>query len=140
MDIFKIIDLNERPFSMKPATNTLCSGCGQPLTEIDFNRTHYAYRCLNWQCRLYRQPQGNREKTLAEQQRWGQKNPVGPEPAKRIVKSKLRPGYDNYLETKRINYRHLRDLGVSSIEARNSTSKKRTKQIERQSRRKEGEK
>ena len=43
---------------------TLCPRCGQPLTEIDFSRTHYMHLCLNWQCPIRRQPQSSREKNI----------------------------------------------------------------------------
>ena len=43
---------------------TLCPQCGQPLTEIDFSRTHYMHLCLNWQCPIRRQPQSSREKNV----------------------------------------------------------------------------
>jgi hypothetical protein len=110
---------------------TTCSSCEQSLVEIDFS-TRFVYLCLNWQCPKYRQPQGNREKTLAEQMRGEEKFKL----VKPIPPSRLRPGYDAYLATKKINYRHLRDLGISSKEAANSTSKKRTKEIEKLARRK----
>jgi len=104
-----------------------CSCCGQPLTEFSFHK-HYLSVCNNWKCLLHKEPQGYREKTLAEQ--LGQKAQAGPVKAK--AKSSLRPGYYVYLETKKQNYQHLRDLGVGSKEAAAlSTSNKRTREIER---------
>lgn len=45
-------------------TEIPCSRCGQPLMEIDFNRTHYMRLCLNWRCPIRRQSQGSREKSI----------------------------------------------------------------------------
>jgi len=66
-----------------------CSRCGQPLIEIDFNRSYYLRTCNNWKCLLYRAPRGSRAKSL------------DPEILLRKeinLKRRLRPSYQAYQE------------------------------------------
>ncbi|MCJ7669552.1 MAG: hypothetical protein MUO61_03425 [Dehalococcoidia bacterium] len=105
MDILNLLSSLEerRPVSVGPARviDIPCSYCGQRLIEIRFvNR--FVHVCDNWECTLYRQSQGNREKMLSP-------------------KKKLTPGRQRWL-VKRDAIRNARyhlacSLGIGSYRA-----------------------
>ena len=45
-------------------TTIPCRDCGQPMIEIDINRSYYLHQCDNPKCRLYKERQGYREKPI----------------------------------------------------------------------------
>jgi len=103
---------------------TLCPHCGQPLFEMNINKTHYPIVCDNIKCLKYRQPQGYRKISPAIEL------PSTPDPEPKSNRL-LRPSYHTYLEQRQINYRILRDLGIEPTVAAGLTSNKQTREQER---------
>jgi len=96
-------------------TKRLCSWCGQPLIETDFNREFFVYLCDNDRCRRFRQPQGTRRKY--------------PDPWVRPRKATELPNYPVLRARAKANYHTARALGIPPKEAVDYRSDKRLNEL-----------
>jgi len=107
-------------------TEPLCSWCGQPLIETDFNTKFYVYLCDNDRCRLFRRPQDKRSKYPE------------PEVQGRRKETEL-PSYPATRARARANYRTARLLGIECREAVDYRSNKRLNELLKRSGKRTGD-
>lgn len=106
--------------STEPAivTDTLCRECKQPLIE-ERSTAGLVRKCNNYECLLFRQPQGIRAKQMGPE--------MGPVSTK--ISRTWRSTYPEELRKTKKNYDYLCKVGIRSKLAARHKSNKQTKRI-----------
>jgi len=111
------------PPNLDTEADRLCSWCKLPLIKASIN-SHYVFLCDNIKCPKFREQQGYEKKpppieSELDKQRRQEFN----------LRRKLLPCYKANLERKKLNYRRLRQAGISSKKATLWSSDKKTREI-----------